>query len=362
MPVLQTYQKVVHFFALVPSASIRTAAKLLQLSKSAVHRHQQPLERRTPHPESALWNTPEGVQWLCRLVIVTLYCFGLQKGMGGESLSLFFQALRIDSHLGVSPTTLRSVMGHMEEQLLEYEAQCQQTVASLETPRPIVAGVDETFFEQMILVFMDLCSGFIFMETFSETRSFATWSQLAKERVRGWNVQVRYFVSDQAQALIKLAQDGYQCLHLPDLFHACQEVVKGLGASFQRRVRQAAQQVENAQAQFLKHQKQVAALPPYLAPSLLQPAIAQLQQAQQQQATLEEGRNRYHQLLRQISQTLHPFSPLDSSRQTSSQALENLNRLLQDLHALKAHFHLADEAEHLGAFAHQKEGLVAAID
>ena len=69
--------------------SIRSLADHTGLSKSSVHRHTQAMARRDCHPESWLWETPEGRNWLIRLVVATLFMFGLKRGVGAETLSEF---------------------------------------------------------------------------------------------------------------------------------------------------------------------------------------------------------------------------------------------------------------------------------
>jgi DNA-binding IclR family transcriptional regulator len=65
--------------------SVRWIAHKTGFSKSSVHRFQQALARRGRHPESWLWETEEGRQWLTRLVVATLYTFGLKRGVGLET-------------------------------------------------------------------------------------------------------------------------------------------------------------------------------------------------------------------------------------------------------------------------------------
>ena len=57
--------------------SVRHLAQRTGLPKSSVHRLTQAMERRNRHPESWLWETADGRQWLIRLVVATLYTFGL---------------------------------------------------------------------------------------------------------------------------------------------------------------------------------------------------------------------------------------------------------------------------------------------
>jgi hypothetical protein len=40
--------------------------------------------------------------------------------------------------------------------------------------RPVIGAVDETFLQRMMLVFMDLASGYLLMEDMAEDRSYDT--------------------------------------------------------------------------------------------------------------------------------------------------------------------------------------------
>src|SRR5215467_8666086 len=84
--------------------SIRRLAAQTGLSKSGVHRHLQAINRRDRYPESSLWETEAGRNWLIRLVVATLFVFGLKRGVGAETLSEFFCRLHLEAHLGCSPS------------------------------------------------------------------------------------------------------------------------------------------------------------------------------------------------------------------------------------------------------------------
>jgi len=53
--------------------------------------------RRNKHPESPLWETPEGERWMRLMVIAATYHFGLGCGVGAGKLSDFFHMIRIRS-------------------------------------------------------------------------------------------------------------------------------------------------------------------------------------------------------------------------------------------------------------------------
>ncbi len=96
----------------------------------------------------------------------------------------------------------------------------------------IVGGADETFFNEMIIVFMDLTSGYIFVEETANDRCYETWKDKVQSIVDKFGIKIEYIVSDRAKALIKLAEKGFGCLSIPDLFHASNEIVKVLLASY----------------------------------------------------------------------------------------------------------------------------------
>src|SRR5215831_15779292 len=76
--------------------SVRQLAQQIGLSKSSVHRLEQAMARRNSHPESWLWETEEGRRWLTRLVVATLYTFGLKRGVGLDTISAFFSHLHLE--------------------------------------------------------------------------------------------------------------------------------------------------------------------------------------------------------------------------------------------------------------------------
>src|SRR5438552_13620011 len=206
--------------------SVRRIAQKTGFSKSSVHRLQQARARRDTHPESRWWETEDGRCWRIRLVVATLYTFGLTRGVGADTISEFFGRLRLETHVGCSPSALRGVMQALEQVLLETaEAWEHEGIAAGEV-RPIIGAVDETFLERMMLVFMDLVSGYLLFEEVAENRSYDTWYALVAARLEALGAGVLYLVSDRAKALMKLAETGLECLSIPDLFHLIHELVK----------------------------------------------------------------------------------------------------------------------------------------
>ena len=106
--------------------SVRRLAHQTGLSKSSVHRLKHAMERRNCHPESWFWETEDGRQWLTRLVVATLYTFGLKRGVGLDTMSEFFARLHLATQVGCSPSALRGVMQALEAALLETAAAWEQ--------------------------------------------------------------------------------------------------------------------------------------------------------------------------------------------------------------------------------------------
>ena len=78
--------------------------------------------RRDRYPESAFWETEAGRNWLIRLVVATLFVFGLKRGVGAETLSEFFGRLHLEAQVGCSSSALRRVMHTLERIILDSAA------------------------------------------------------------------------------------------------------------------------------------------------------------------------------------------------------------------------------------------------
>ena len=101
--------------------TLRKIGEATGLSKDAVSRSLKSIEKRNQHPESHLWETDEGQAWLNQMFCATIYEFGLKGGNGAERLSAFFNRIRVNTHIGVSPTALRTKLRKLEELAAEYQ-------------------------------------------------------------------------------------------------------------------------------------------------------------------------------------------------------------------------------------------------
>jgi len=176
--------------------SIRQVAHQTGFSKSSVHRLTQAMKGREKHPESWWWETEAGRGWLIRLVVATLYTFGLKRGVGAETISEFFGRLRLETHVGCSPSALSGVLHALEQAILETATAWEYEGVAAGEVRPLIGAVDETFLERMMLVCMDLVSGSLLFEEVAEDRPSTTWYALVEARLEALGVGVWSLVSD----------------------------------------------------------------------------------------------------------------------------------------------------------------------
>ena len=176
----------------------------------------------------------------------------------------------------------------------------------------------------MILVFMDLSTGYLLVEEVAEDRSFATWQALVEERLKVLGTGVLYLVSDRAKALIQLAEKGLECLSMPDFFHVIHDIVKSYALAIGRHVRQAQQELAKATETLTR-------LPAAHGAPEAQALVA-AKQAEVQHWEAVQGTYRQH--LETLSLTLHPFRIADATPQTSDQVASQLHAVVEAIEAL----------------------------
>jgi Family of unknown function (DUF6399) len=322
--------------------SVRAVAQATGLSKSTVHRHQQARANRNQYPESDLWESPSGGDWLRRLVVSSIFIFSFQHGVGSESLSKFFHLLRLERHIGVSPAALRKIRAMMETEILAYQQAQQSALANVGQPIEVCGGIDETFFEQVVLVMLDLPSGFILVEEMTADCCFATWQQPVAQICRQLGLRLRYCVSDRALALIKLATEELGCPSIPDLFHVMRDLSLGLGRDLSKQLTGLNKRLKNLEDM-------------QASPTLQQPV-------QIQQQAIQAAQHQYQGCLHQITTGLHPFAIGTGLIQTSIQVQDHLLKQLQSLKILQQSHQLPDQTDGLRKFEGQVPELSRSVD
>ena len=323
---------------------IRAIATATSIPKSSVHRHQQALKQRQRHPESPFWDTGAGDDWLKRLVVGAIYIFGIKRGVGAESLSEFFHTLRIHRHVGVSVSSLRKIQQRLEEKILTYQTEQHKTLHHACKSLPsICVGVDETWFDQTILVMMELSSGYLLVEDKVEDHRYTTWQTSVETRLKDWRGHIHYCVNDRAKALIKLALNELGCPSIADLFHAMRKLTRGLALELERRVIHLKRRLREGKAQETPNK------------AVTQASQTDLVRVQHAQADLREH-------LRHMSLALHPFDVTHHSAQTTQPVSEKLTQQVSALKQFKTAHHLKDAPGGIDPFNRQVGDLSAVVD
>ena len=327
------------------------------IPKSSIYRLLKGILKRNQRPESEFWETAVGRQFLNRLVIAVLYDFCIKGGIGAERASDFFKRIGIDSHVGVSPTALRGKLKEIEELLVEYQGIQEKEQCKSNKTQDIIAAGDETFFNGMILlVLMDLSSGYLLLEEEAEDRTYETWNQKAQTRLNEIGLRVRHFVSDRAKALIKLGMDGFGCEKVgSDLFHGQYEISKWLGVQLHRKLSQTKNKIED-----------------------LKKSISSLRQRNKDEDTIkaaektlieqeaclqshQENHDDYHTELQKISLSVHPFNESNGKAQTTEDVVKRLQACTDEFTEIAESVSISDNRDALGKFTRQIEDIASNV-
>ncbi len=265
---------------------------------------------------------------MTRLILATLYTFGLKRGVGLDTISEFFVRLHLATQVGCSASALRGVMQTLEAALLETAGAWEQDGQTQGEVRELIGAVDETFLERLLLVFMDLPTGYLLLEEGAEDRTYATWKALVEERLRALGAHVLSLVSDRATALMQLAETGLECLSMPDFFHGMHDIVQSYALPIGQHVRQARRELAKATAALGRHQAQSPTTPE--APAATAGVAARHAEGEQWEAV----QHTYRAHLETLSLSLHPCRLADSTPQTSDHVTSQLYAAVEAIEAL----------------------------
>jgi hypothetical protein len=247
-------------------------------------------------------------------------------------------------------------MQALETALLETAAIWEQDGCASGKVHEVIGAVDETFLERMILVFMDLATGYLLLEEVAEDRTYATWKALVDERLKALGTGVLYVVSDRAQALIQLAEHGLECLSVPDFFHVVHEIVKSYSLAISRHLRQAHQELTKATEALGRRQARSQQAP--AAPAATADVAARQAEVEQWGAV----QHTYRDHLETLSLTLHPFRIADSTPQTSDQVASRLYTEVEAIEALARRHQLPARPHAMTKVRKQIPALAALVD
>ena len=159
--IIKTYETIKRF----GKQSLSQLSYQTNSSKSSTYRQKKVIDTRNLHVGADFFQTEKGSEWMIRLIVAILFIFGIKFNIGAESVALFFSLIGLDIYAGLSAASINRLENHIRELLKKYEEQLQPIIEKLSKGKELIGGADETFFDRfMILVFMDLPSGFLFVK------------------------------------------------------------------------------------------------------------------------------------------------------------------------------------------------------
>ena len=221
--------------------------------------------------------------------------------------------------MGCSPSALRGVMHALEHVILETATAWEHEGGAAGAVRPIIGAVDETFLERMMLVFMDLVSGYLLFEEVAEDRTSPTWYALVEARLEALGVGVLSLVSERAKALITLAEHGLECLSIPEVFPLIHDLVKSYSLAMCGPLRQARQALQHARESLTTCQAS------QRSSDAVQQAQAEVEACAAEVERWESVHSAYRHHLETVSLLVHPWRLCNSTSQTSQEVERRLH-------------------------------------
>jgi len=201
--------------------------------------------------------------------------------------------------------------------------------------------MDETFFGQfMIMVVIDLQSGYLLLEDIADDRCYETWHSKITPRLESMGIEVTHAVSDRAKALIKLAVEGFDCESGADTFHAQYDISKWLAAPLGRNVKNSEKHLKSIENTDKSAEKE---------------ALDDLEYCQQVQSD-------YRKQIQGISEDIHPFSLKDNVFNTATKVKHQLENRAQNIAALAEKHGLIDSKNTIKKFRNQIESLAVSVN
>lgn len=315
MHVMTIRQRSINFFKHLGTKTepLRKTEREISIPKSSVHRLRIGQKRRIAATGHHFFETEEGLAWLHRLFIAVLLVFGIQVGVGSETISLFFNLILVGSYIAISPSSIKSSKKKMRAGIEAFGVMQMLVVLKHCENKELHLGADETVFgANQFLILMELASGFIFTEALVQDRKEATWKKCTESLLKPFK-KIYSFASDGGKSLLRLGK-AYLCDNTMDLFHFLNDMKSLFATKFHSKRRALIAQLEKIKKSGASDQDKASA-EKEINDSLL---------------LLDNGQKQYRHCLFTVSTQTHPFKNIFESKSS----LE----LKTELHGQVEHF------------------------
>jgi hypothetical protein len=322
-------------------SSYRKLAEKFDTSIASICRKFKRIKSRSHITGADFFKSKEGQEWLSKLVIAAILVFGIVCNIGAERLALFFSLLSITAFAGLSSRSIARIEEGVEKVIEEYRILHDGKIRQAASNIDIIIGADETFFKDlMILVAMELRSGFIFSEKIENDRKHKTWDRVAMPWLSLFKT-THCLVSDRAKALIKLAEDSIKKISVPDLFHLMQDISKAIGNPIGVKIAAINKILNNSNNSF---------------------TLAKAKILNKTKDTLELAQKEYRRYYRQLSTSLHPFKVLTSIPHNTESSKKEMQNSMCEIEKIKNNLSILDSKDGIGKANRQIPNATAQID
>ncbi len=297
-------------------------------------------------PVAALFYSAAGELLLRRIVLAALCTFQLQGACGIRTVGTFLERAGLDRFVASSRGALHPLAAWLESDLVAFRDSEQPALAQQMKPRTITLVPDEHFHAgNPCLVGQEPVSGFIPVECYRDNRNADTWKEAVKQGMAGMPVEVVQMTSDEASALICLAEKGFQAMHSPDLFHGQHNLLKPLLLPLVGPIQQAEKELHKAK------QRSDRLDTPLQKPQTEQQWLALIEAVQHEQAVTRQleqaGRHKDEavQQVRGVGDDYHPFDRQTGKPVTAEEVGKRLNGHLDKLAEVVAEAGLGEKAK-----------------
>jgi hypothetical protein len=269
-----------------------------------------------PAALQAFVQTPDGVRWLQRPVVVAQFVITLLAGAGVRVVCQFLELSGLSAFVGASYGTQQQINAALESAVVAFAEEQRRALAEGMPPRQVTVCEDETFHPEVCLVGLEPVSNFILLEQYAKDRTAATWTQALTAALEGLAVEVIQGTSDEGKGLVSHVQSALGAHHSPDLFHVQHEVVKATSLPLARQVKQAEAAVAQARGQWqaareaqaaFERQPQPARGRPPAFEARTQATLVALGQAERDQQQALQQQTDARACVRELSALYHPY-------------------------------------------------------
>ena len=268
-----------------------------------------------PAAWQAFVQTPDGVRWLQRQVVVAQFVVTLLAGAGVRVGCQFLELSGLSAFVGASYGTQQPINAALESAVVALAEEQRRALAEGMPPRQVTVCEDETFHPEVCLVGLEPVSNFILLEQYAKDRTAATWTQALTAALEGLAVEVIQGTSDEGKGLVSHVQSALGAHHSPDLFHVQHAVVKATRLPLARPGKQAEAAVAHARGQWqaareaqaaFERQPQPARGRPPAFEARTQATLVALGQAERDQQPALQQQADARECVRELSALYHP--------------------------------------------------------